>query len=434
MGAGFAGLAAGFRLREHGFAVTVLDRESSPGGRARSVWLAGAEIDPCAALLFTSDRALVALLGDLGQPDELEAWGPGEIRRAGRDAVLANLALCRPSATRPPAGVRWRDAARTVRLDRLAARYAARVDRAEPERGAALDDRSAAEWARLYFGPTVLDSWISPWLASMTLGDDSEASRLLFLLHYAATRAASPASLRAGPGALAEALARRTPTRFGVEVEAVEAREGGEFEVAVREAGGRRRIAADAVVLAVPPAIALAVGAAVLTTAEKDHLAAVRMRPALSVAFVTRRSAAMPSRRIVVSPAGRPLQTLQRDAGGSGSRPSGSLVAVASGDFAASWADENDDVVVRRLTAEAERIAPGVLREVEAARVLRFPEGLPCFGVGHYRALGHLRRVEARQLAAGRRLVLAGDHTMGPRIEDAIASGLRAADSLAAAG
>lgn len=432
MGAGFAGLAAATRLRAHGFAVTVLEREGAPGGRARSLALAGAEVDPCAALLFTSDVALRSLLDDLGQPDELEPWPAAAFCRADGRGTLHPLATARPGPWRQPAGVRRRDALRSIRLDRLAARYAARLDREAPEIGSVLDDRSAAEWARLYFGESVLAAWVAPWLAASTLGDEAEASRLLFLLQYVASRRAVAASLRSGPGALAEALARRVPTRFGVSVEAIERAASGGFEIGAREDAGALRLRADAVVLATPPGAAGAVAGSLLTRAEKDHLRAVRQRPALSVVLVTRDAVVPPARRIVLTGAGRALCTLQFQAAGASSA-SELLVAVASGRFARESAELADDVVVRRLSAEAERLAPRHLREIRAARVVRWEAGLPCFGVGHYRALERLRRVEAEQLAAGRHLALAGDHLVGPRLEDAVASGYRAADALAAA-
>ena len=255
-------------------------------------------------------------------------------------------------------------------------------------------------------------------------------SRLIFLLQYAASRRASAASLRSGPGALAEALARRVPTRLGVVVETIERRPDGGFEVFARGSDGALLLRADAIVLAVPPAAVLAVGDGVLTAAEKDHFRTVRQRPALALALVTRDGVAPPARRIVVSEPERALRVLQLP-GAVQPGASELLVAVSSWRFARDNATTADDVVIRRLTAEAERFAPRHVREIQAARVVRWPEGLPCFGVGHYRALARLRRVEAWQLAAGRRLALAGDHLVGPRLEDAVASGLRAADSLA---
>lgn len=435
VGAGFAGLAAGTRLRALGFDVTLLEREPAPGGRLRGLSLAGMEVDPCAALVWTSDLSLRSLLGGLGQPDELEPWPVEGLCRAEQGGALHPLTSARPPANARPRGIGRREALRVVRLDRLAARYAPLLDRRAPELGSVLDDRSAAEWARLYFGDGVRETWLAPLLAASTLGDDAEASRLLFLLQYVATRRAAPASLRSGPGALAEALARRLSTRLGVEAEDLVAAPGGGFEVSCREApkGDRRfRLSADAVVLAVPPALALGLAASVLSTPEKDYLVGVRHRPALSLSLLTRDGVAPPARRIVVTDPRRALRSLQFRGGAAQPRASEILVAIASGAFARDSANTPDAPLVRRLAAEAERLAPQHMREVKAFRLVRWAEGLPCVGVGHYRAVAQVRKAEAWQLAEGRRLVLAGDHLVGPRLEDAITSGLRAADALAA--
>jgi predicted NAD/FAD-dependent oxidoreductase len=157
------------------------------------------------------------------------------------------------------------------------------------------------------------------------------------------------------------------------------------------------------------------------------------MRPAIAVALVARDGGAPPARRIVVSDPARALCALQLPGSGGQGRTSEPLVAVASGAFAKESTDLADDVVVRRLCAEAERFAPRYVREIQSARVVRWEAGLPCFGIGAYRALARVRRVEAWQLESGRQLVLAGDHLVGPRLEDAIASGVRAADMLAGA-
>jgi predicted NAD/FAD-dependent oxidoreductase len=166
---------------------------------------------------------------------------------------------------------------------------------------------------------------------------------------------------------------------------------------------------------------------AVLLAAERDYLAAVRYRPGVAVAYQIREPAMAPARRIVVA-AGGALAALQFQA--AAPRKSDVVVAIGTQVFAASSVAESDALIARRLSAEAERVAPRQLRDVRELRVLRWPEALPCFEVGHYRAIASLRKVEASEQAAGRCLAFAGDHLVGPRIDDAVASGLRAADAL----
>ena len=78
-------------------------------------------------------------------------------------------------------GVRLHQALRLLRLPRLMRRYAARVDPDAPEKSADLDDRSLADFGKLYFGTSVLDYWMTPFATGDSLCDASSTSRALFL-------------------------------------------------------------------------------------------------------------------------------------------------------------------------------------------------------------------------------------------------------------
>lgn len=67
IGAGVSGLTAAQELREHGYHVTVLERESYPGGRIYTDNIDGAPIDRGAYLLHgISDNPLVPLAEQVG--------------------------------------------------------------------------------------------------------------------------------------------------------------------------------------------------------------------------------------------------------------------------------------------------------------------------------------------------------------------------------
>ena len=71
IGAGAAGLAAASRLAAAGADVTVLERDSRPGGRLRGGRGDGFTREPGAQVLSSGDRALRTLLAETGLESEL---------------------------------------------------------------------------------------------------------------------------------------------------------------------------------------------------------------------------------------------------------------------------------------------------------------------------------------------------------------------------
>jgi protoporphyrinogen/coproporphyrinogen III oxidase len=71
VGAGIAGLTAAFRLRQRGFAVTVLEAEPSIGGKMSSVRRDGYVVNRAANILPSSYRAISALVREVGLGGQL---------------------------------------------------------------------------------------------------------------------------------------------------------------------------------------------------------------------------------------------------------------------------------------------------------------------------------------------------------------------------
>jgi len=422
LGGGLAGLAAAWRLAAAGHRVTVAERAAHVGGRAALAELDGERVDPTAPRVSARDASLLGLVREAGLAGELLPLRPW--RCAQWDGSRLATAAAPGALARPP-GVRRLDALRLIRLPRLMRRYRRHLDPARPERSAPLDDRSLADFGALYFGRSAVENWIEPWLADSAPVDASQASRVAFLLRFAAEGEADAARLRAPVGRLAEALAARLAVRTGCAAAGLGAAAGG-LEVALD--GGA--LAADAVVLAVPAAEAVRIGGPVLTSAEQDFLAAARYDSAIAWSGAVRRLPVSEATRArVPRGAGSPFSVLALEpAGGSEGerRPPGRITAIAREPWCRAHLDAPDDALEKELAAEVARITPAAADTPGA--LFRFRSAWPRFDVGRYRALARFRAVQDDRRHARRRLYFAGDYLAAPTLEGAVASGLRAAE------
>lgn len=72
VGAGFAGLTAGYRLAQKGHKVTIYEKDSKPGGLAQSFDFGGQELDCFYRHVFKSDLDMIALIKELGLEGKFE--------------------------------------------------------------------------------------------------------------------------------------------------------------------------------------------------------------------------------------------------------------------------------------------------------------------------------------------------------------------------
>jgi protoporphyrinogen oxidase len=430
VGAGLAGLAVAWRLSRRGFRVVVLERETLPGGRLAAPPCEGFRLEAIPPVHSTGDRQLLAFIDEVGLRDDALPLRP-LVRCFPHAGGLREVELRSTGDVRRVPGVRWREALRLVRLPRLLARYADRLDPARPGAAADLDDRSLADFCRLYFGDSVLDRWMAPIVTSASLGDPRETSRVQFLLELRRTRGARPGVPRTSLSELAERAAARLPVQLACGVQSLET--GRDARPRLRLEGGRG-IAADAVVLAVPAPEALALADPLLTPAERDGLAGVRYEPVLTVAApLCRPLSARPQQILVPRSQRQPIESATIEPGLPSTRvPEGRGLASirARGDFAAASAGAPDEAVAKELLGALEVLRPGIERVVDFTRVLRIPLGVPRFDVGRYRAIARFDRVQRDRCAAGRRLYFAGDYRVHPSVEGALLSAAEVASEV----
>jgi len=432
IGAGIAGLAAARRLRERGCQVTVLERSERVGGRATSDQREGFCLDSGAHQVCAKDRNLLGWIASAGFEERFLPLRPFRLAqlRGGEASPIDPVGVL--GVARLP-GVRFHEALRLRRLARILRRFRGILDPDRPESAARLDDRSIAEFTRLYFGRSVLDGWVEPFVADASLSDPDSASRVLFLLQYVARRYAPVGTLRSGLADLAQALAPDDATRLGASVQALEP-VGERITVRVAERDGERSVDTDAVVLATPAGAARAIADPLLQTAERGFLARARYAAAIVMAVALDRTVVgCATRTRVPDGEGWPVAVIAIQPGGAGApAPEGKELALvtASGRWSQAHLKTPDEIVEKDLLGLLQRLHPGSSSAIGFSAVRRYLQAFPRFDVGRYREIARFRSVQRDLRAGGRRLYFAGDYLVGPSLEGAVTSGFRAADQI----
>ncbi len=430
VGAGLAGLAAAWRLSRAGCRVTVLEEAARAGGRVAGDRVDGFPLEPVPALVAPGDAALVAWIDELGLRHELLPAKPVVTAFPGREGLVdVELRTLRDVARIP--GIRRLHAWRLVRLPRLLLRYGPALALGAAADAESIDDRSLADFARLYFGQSVLDRWMAPLVRASSLGDPEQTSRVQFLQQHWTFGMTRPGLLRGMLGELVERAASAVQVVTHCRIDRIEPGSDGGFR-ALAEDG--RSFAGEALVMATPAPACARLAAPVLTTPERTFLEGVRYAPSLAVAAALCRPL-VPRARLALLAAGplAPLGSALVEPGFRGGRiPAGRGLALlrATGDFAAAHSGAPSETLEKDLITELDGHWPGFASSVEFTRVFRSRFGAPRFDVGAYRRLARFRRVQTDRLATGRRLAFAGDYLVHPSPEGAVRSGEQAAAAL----
>jgi protoporphyrinogen oxidase len=169
IGAGVCGLVAGHRLARAGHAVDVYERWPGLGGQAATLDVGGGHrLERYYHHLFTSDREIAALFGELGMPDAIE-WRPSSVAFFARGRLhpfVTPLDLLRFSPLSPLARVRM--GAAVLALQRFAG------DRAPYERV------TARAWIERRMGR---EAWAEVWgpLLRGKFGERADAIAMVWL-------------------------------------------------------------------------------------------------------------------------------------------------------------------------------------------------------------------------------------------------------------
>lgn len=434
IGGGLAGLAAAARLCEAGWRVKVLEKDGAIGGRCRSVRSGDFLFDTGAQHFHDSfdDTLGAAIKNGLGAGFRI----PLEKKGIVHDGELVEFV---PRDLNPLALLPWKAMGRAGTLNvlgvgaRLVSNYRS-YNLRFPFWWKSGDDIAAIDFLSRRTTETFRRGVAEP-AALYAMGADlHDISAAAFLVGLRYTFGDRTGGFVEGMGSLAEALAAGPEVLTGME--AVEVlREGGKAAgvKAVPADGGRSRtFRADAVVCALPagdvPGVCGRLGRAARRLVDEiEYRAAVTVNVAIEGSpapggpvllprcegFTASWCCTSASKAAEYAPAGSTV-----------------LTAVFCGSDTPHVAEEPDSALLKSAIVDVGRCFHLGKVEPLAWRVDRHEIGRPVMGPGH------AARVSALRLEGSgtRGMALAGDWTMSPTVEGAIASGMWAAESLLAEG
>lgn len=424
VGAGMAGLAAAFRLRQAGVQVAVLESSARVGGRISTDSRDGYLIERGAQLITSTYRNALALVKELGLESQLKPTSPWVA--IVKDGIPRRL----PSGARFPLYAVSTGLVSIAELLRFiwhttklrwppVDNYAAWAD---------YDDEDTARWCAPRFGHAG-DYLVEPLVAGGLLQKIEETSRAVTLATLALTDngRSKEMTLTRGLGALPETLASRVEVKLEAPVQSIEADSDG---VSVRLSGENLR--ADYVVLATTAPVASRLHASGIEL--ERRLMATEYASTIKIGLATSRHwrdepalkdvwgflIPRPDRKLVVSATLESAKGIERV-------PDGELINLfIDSDNAIAMMNFSDDEILAAVLPDIERFFHGASSTKRFAEIVRLPDALPKSPVGRAKDLAEYRRSEPD----ARRLILAGDYMGMPHFESAIETGMWAANRI----
>jgi oxygen-dependent protoporphyrinogen oxidase len=223
VGAGISGLTAGFRLRQRGFDVTVLEASSATGGKMSSLRRDGYVVNRAANILPSSYAALQGLIRDVGLADQVGEADP--VLGVPRDGTLrriraSGLAMVLDGAATTLLSLRSKILLRHLVVD--AVRMKSSLSYANLGKAATFDTETVAGYCRRRLNPEIQEYLVEPILRALFTSNADDVSVVDFF--FAAVNFVG-SGLMQYPGGidfLGNALAAHLDVRLGAVVSQVE--------------------------------------------------------------------------------------------------------------------------------------------------------------------------------------------------------------------
>lgn len=431
VGAGIAGLTAGFRLRNAGFDVLVLEGEDHVGGKMSTIDRDGYRVDTAAAILPTTYKQMVNLIADAGLAGEVAPTSDlvgflreGRVHRVHSGNPVGDAA--RTGLLSPAAKLR---AAKLV-IDLV--RAGDRLDWYDLGKAADLDIETARAYADRRLGSEILEWVISPALGSLFVASPERLSVVDFLFAVRNILGGAFFNSSTGSDFLPRGLARHLNVELSARVTSVEDRDGSVAVTWERAGEGEHVEEASAAVIALA-APQMAAVYPQLDPVRRDVVEGIEYSTCVTVHLGLSRPPDEPAMLMPIPRREHPdLCAIVLDHNRApGRAPVGK--GLLSSYWHTAWGDElwdrDDDEVVKMALPGLEHVFPGLGDHVDMAYVGRWRPAVVMSRPGTYRDL--VRFTAATDERA--RIQLCGDYLSASTTNASLCSGELAARRVSAA-
>jgi len=428
VGAGFAGLSCAWKLHRTGHEVEVLEARSRPGGRTRSEIRDGFTLESGPSRFDSGDHNLRDIAWKLGIGDRLR-----EIPSRG-EVVLRSGRFHRADFESPTTwfASQLLSMGAKARLLALAAELALiwrRIERQHPERAAELDGENLSSALDRVVGRECLDNYMAPHFARCFGCAPEQLSRAFgWIALRSKLRGTRRQVLRGGVGVLGARLAEEVPLRLGCEVQRIETETDG-ARVHYRHDGREGWVMADAVVVALP-GCEVATLCPKLSPGERGFFEQIRYTREITLSLMFERAPRMPSfdalsfpRSAAMGLAALSVEHRKPDFAPPGAGLLRATLATRASDRL--W-EAADSEILEFVERELARTPVGRRKSRDYA-ISRTNPMYPIFYPGYLSSLVRF----GRRIDRSPRLFFAGDYLIGPGVESALTSGVRAAAEIA---
>jgi oxygen-dependent protoporphyrinogen oxidase len=425
VGAGIAGLTAGFRLHNAGYDVTVLEAGDAVGGRMSTIDVDGYRVDTAASILPDTYKQMFRLIDEVGLTSEI--LPTSDLVGILRDGQVHRLRSGHAKTDALKTGlISWRGKATLTRLVSDVLRAGDRLDWYDLGRAADIDTETARQYADRRLTPELLEYIVATPCRALFLAEPERLS--VVDVFFAVRRILGGSFFNSSTGAdfLPRGLARHLKVELSAQVTSVEERNGAVLVTWARAGEAERTEDVAACVIAVPAHHMLAM---------YPQIDAVRREVAETIEYCTSVDVTVGLSR----PPDEPSMMLQiprlehpdlcvvvldhNKAPGRAPLGKGLLTSYWHDDWGKEQWDRDDKEVVETALAGLDRIFPGVENDVEMTHVSRWRSCAMMSRPGLYQDMARF----SAATGASARVQLAGDYLSATTTNASLCSGELAA-------